>query len=122
RVNRIEAEGNYGWRNVHGRCDSDIGMSESAFCSANNVVEPLENWTPTIAPAGLAYYDSNLIPGFRRSLIFGTLKDETLYRAALSSDGKSITSTTKMFDGDFGRLRAVLVAPGGARSIATAKR
>ena len=121
-VNRIEAGRNYGWPNVHGRCDGDIGMSESSFCASNNVVEPLEFWTPTIAPAGLAYYDSNLIPGFRRSLLFATLKDRTLYRLGLSADGRSITSTQKLFDGDFGRLRAVLVAPDGSIYIGTSNR
>ena len=121
-VNRIEAGRNYGWPTVHGRCDGDIGMGEISFCSANQIAEPIAIWTPTIAPAGLAYYDANLIPAFRGSLLFGTLKDETLYRLALSSDGRSVTSTQKLFDGDFGRLRAVLVAPDGAIYLGTSNR
>jgi len=121
-VNRIEAGRNYGWPNVHGRCDGDIGMGEMSFCSANNVAEPMAMWTPTIAPAGLIYYDAPLIPQFRRSLIFATLKDATLYRLALSADGRSVQSTEKLFDRTFGRLRAVLVAPDGAIYIGTSNR
>ena len=121
-VNRIEAGRNYGWPNVHGRCDGDIGMGESSFCSNNNVVEPLSIWTPTIAPAGLAYYDANLIPELRRTLLFATLKDATLYRLDLSSDGRSVTSTQKMFAREFGRLRAVMVAPDGSIYVGTSNR
>lgn len=121
-VNRIEAGRNYGWPNVHGKCDGDIGMSESSFCAANNVAEPMATWTPTIAPAGLIYYDANLIPAFRRSLIFGTLKDATLYRLALSADGKTVTSTEKLFEREFGRIRAVMVAPDGSIYLGTSNR
>jgi glucose/arabinose dehydrogenase len=121
-VNRIEAGKNYGWPNVHGRCDGDIGPAELSFCSANAVAEPLATWTPTIAPAGVGYYDHTLIPGFRRSLIFATLKDATLYRLQLSSDGRTVESTETLFDGEFGRLRAVLVAPDGSIYIGTSNR
>jgi glucose/arabinose dehydrogenase len=121
-VNRIEAGGNYGWPNARGRCDGDIGPNELSFCSANEVVEPMAIWTPTIAPAGLAFYDAPLIPQFRRSLIFATLKDATLYRLALSADGRSVQATERLFIRDFGRLRAVLVAPDGAIYIGTSNR
>ncbi len=121
-VNRIEAGRNYGWPTVHGKCDGDIGMAELSFCSANSVAEPLAIWTPTIAPAGLAFYNASLIPDFRGSLLFATLKDETLYRLALSSDGKTAQSTNTLFARDFGRLRAVLVAPDGAIYLGTSNR
>jgi glucose/arabinose dehydrogenase len=121
-VNRVEAGRNYGWPAVHGRCDGDIGMAEMSFCSANDVAEPLAIWTPTIAPAGLAYYDAPLIPEFRRSLLFATLKDATLYRIALSGDGRNAESTETLFVREFGRLRAVLVAPDGAIYLGTSNR
>jgi glucose/arabinose dehydrogenase len=121
-VNRIESGRNYGWPTVRGRCDGDAGAAENSFCSANNVAEPLEIWTPTIAPAGLAYYDAPLIHAFRRSLLLATLKDATLYRLALSSDGRTVTSTERLFVREFGRLRAVLVAPDGSIYVGTSNR
>ncbi|HZI30027.1 MAG TPA: PQQ-dependent sugar dehydrogenase [Gemmatimonadaceae bacterium] len=121
-VNRIEAGRNYGWPNVHGRCDGDSGPGELSFCSANNVAEPMAIWTPTIAPAGVAYYDHTLISDFRRSLIFATLKDATLYRLALSTDGRTVQSTETLFVREFGRLRAVLVSPDGAIYLGTSNR
>lgn len=121
-VNRIEAGRNFGWPNVHGRCDSDVGAAELSFCAANAVAEPMAIWTPTIAPAGLAWYDAALIPHFRRSLLFATLKDATLYRLGLSADGRSVVSTDRLFERDFGRLRAVLVAPDGSIYVGTSNR
>jgi glucose/arabinose dehydrogenase len=121
-VNRIEAGRNYGWPNVHGRCDGDQGPGELSFCSANSVVEPLAIWTPTIAPAGVAFYDHALIPEFRRSLLFATLKDATLYRLALSADGRTVDATEKLFVRQFGRLRAVLAAPDGSLYLGTSNR
>lgn len=117
-VNLIEAGRNYGWPNVRGRCDP----SEASFCQANNVVEPLAQWTPTIAPAGLAYYGSNLISSWRGSLLFATLKGRMLVRLTLSDDGQSVTGEEHLFEGSFGRLRAVLVAPDGRVYLGTSNR
>jgi glucose/arabinose dehydrogenase len=121
-VNLIESGRNYGWPDVHGRCDGDIGSSELTFCNANNVVEPLAQWTPTIAPAGLAYYDATLIPGWKGSLLFTTLKDASLYRLTLSADGRAVTHQERLFTNQFGRLRDVLVAPDGSVYLATSNR
>lgn len=121
-LNRIEAGRNYGWPDVRGKCDGDAGMNEMAFCAANNVVEPLANWTPTIAPSGLDYYNGSRIPQWRGSLLFTTLKGSALYRLPLAADGRSVTSQEKLFDGQFGRLRDVLVAPDGSVYLGTSNR
>ena len=121
-LNRIEAGRNYGWPDVRGKCDGDAGSGEVPFCQANNVAEPLANWTPTIAPAGLDYYDGSLIPGWRGSLLFTTLKGEALYRMPLAADGRSVTGQEKLFEGQYGRLRDVLVAPDGSVYLGTSNR
>jgi glucose/arabinose dehydrogenase len=117
-VNVILAGRNYGWPTVHGFCDDDIG-SERAFCQANNVVEPLATWTPTIAPTGADFYLADLIPQWKGSLLFTSLRGMALYRLTLSADGQRVTAKETLFDGRFGRLRDVLVAPDGAVYIAT---
>ena len=45
-----------------------------------------------------------------------------LYRLALSADGGSVTSREALFQGRFGRLRDVLVAPDGVVYLATSNR
>lgn len=121
-VNRIEGGRNYGWPDVRGMCDGDAGPNERAFCTANNVVEPLATWTPTIAPAGVVYYDAALIPAWRGSLLFTTLKGSALYRLTLASDGRSVSAQEKLFEGTYGRLRGIAVAPDGRVYVGTSNR
>lgn len=120
-VNLIVGSRNYGWPTVHGACDDDIG-AERAFCQANNVVEPLARWTPTIAPAGADIYVSDLIAGWKGNLLFASLKGAALYRLTLSADGQRVTATETLFPGQFGRLRDVLVGPEGTVYLATSNR
>ncbi|WP_129713898.1 sorbosone dehydrogenase family protein [Pedobacter sp. SYP-B3415] len=115
-INLIEKNRNYGWPNVLGYCNEN---NEKTFCSANNVVEPLAAWTPTIAPAGLAYYNNDYIPQWRNSLLLAVLKDKRLIQLKLSEDGSKIESQQPFFINTFGRLRAVLPAADGKVYLAT---
>jgi glucose/arabinose dehydrogenase len=115
-INIIEKGRNYGWPNIKGFCNES---SESAFCSSNNVVEPLTAWTPTIAPSGLTYYNSNYIPQFKNSLLLAVLKNTKLMQLKLSDDQTKIIGTKDFYVGDFGRLRAVCISPEGKIYICT---
>ncbi|MGY3091394.1 glucose/arabinose dehydrogenase [Hymenobacter sp. UYAg731] len=117
-INKIEAGRNYGWPNVEGLCDLP---AEATFCAANNVREPLTVWTPTIAPAGLTYYDHPAIPGWRGSLLLAVLKDNKLTQLTLDAAGLTIPSRTDFLSG-FGRLRAICVSPDGKVYVGTSNR
>ncbi len=121
-VNRLDAGRNYGWPDVRGACDGDAGPNEIPFCQANNVVPPLATWTPTIAPSGLDYYGGTLIAPWTGSLLFTTLKGSALHRLVLSGDGRSISARETLFEGTYGRLRDVLVAPDGSVYLGTSNR
>jgi glucose/arabinose dehydrogenase len=121
-VNRVEMGRNYGWPNVRGKCDGDAGSGEIPFCQTNNVVEPLVNWTPTIAPAGADLYAADRIAGWRGSLLFTALAGRALYRLTLSSDGRQVVSQERLYHGTFGRLRDVLVGPDGVVYLATSNK
>lgn len=81
----------------------------------------IRNYTPTIAPGGCALYESDLIPGWRGSLLFTTLKGRDLRRLSFASDG-SVSGEEVLFDGELGRLRDVAVGPDGAVYLATSNR
>lgn len=109
-VNIIQKGRNYGWPTVNGYCDV---QSEQSFCQTNDVVEPIAAYTPTLAVCGTAYYGKTLIPQWNNALLMVTLKEKQLMILNLSADGTAVDSQTKAFDNEFGRLRAICVAPDG---------
>ncbi|HEU5447880.1 MAG TPA: PQQ-dependent sugar dehydrogenase [Acidimicrobiia bacterium] len=100
-VNDLQGGDNYGWPGTTGN--------------------GIKNWTPTIAPAGCAVYDADLIPGWKGSMLFVTLKDKDLRRLTFNPDG-SVASEEVLFDKTFGRLRDVVVAPDGSVYVATSNK
>ena len=109
-VNIIEKGRNYGWPTVNGPCDG----SETSFCTANNIKEPI--WSSggnTIAVCGIDYYNSDKIPAWKNSILMTTLKDASLRQLELSSDGNSVVNTTIFFKNVYGRLRDICISPSG---------
>lgn len=110
---------NYGWPNVEGYCDK---TSEKAFCEQNNVVEPIVAWTPTIAVAGIDFYNHNLISEWNNSILAVVLKSSVLVQNKLSEDRTKVISQTKYFENQFGRLRDLCISPDGRVFIATSNK
>lgn len=115
-INIIEKGRNYGWPEVKGYCDES---SERNFCSANNVIEPIKAWTPTIATCGLDYYNSDLISEWKNSLLLVALKNARLYQMKLNSNHGSIVATGEYFTNKYGRLRDICISPAGKVYIST---
>jgi len=113
---------NYGWPKVQGMCDL---RSEQRFCEANQVVEPVISWTPTVAPCALEYYDHPAIPEWRNSLMQVFLKKgkgklgQRMTVFKLDETGTKIIGQQDFFNNTFGRLRDVLIAPDGRIFLCT---
>lgn len=118
-INLIEKGANYGYPYVLGACDQP---AEKEFCEVHHVKEPLIAWTPTIAPAGLDYYDNAAIPQWRNSLLLVTLKGQSLRVLKLNEQGTAVTEEKVYFEKAFGRLRDVCVSPDGDVYLATSNR
>jgi len=117
--NIIEPNRNYGWPNVQGFCNTG---SETAFCSNNNVYEPLIAWTPTVATCGIDFYNHPAIPEWQNSVLLCNLKSPALVQLKLSADGMSLQEEVVVNGYTWGRLRDVCVAPDGRVFIATSNR
>ena len=116
-VNIIEKKRNYGWPTVNGPCDEN---AEKTFCTANNVKEPIwSSGSNTIAVCGMDYYNSNMIPAWKNSLLMCTLKDASLRVLALSSDGLSVVKQQTVFKNRFGRIRDICISPAGKVYLCT---
>jgi PQQ-dependent dehydrogenase (s-GDH family) len=137
-VNIIQSGRNYGWPQVSGFCDGNyngrtIGgfavVSEQTNCTTLNAKEPLrslfpatnppsggDNMTwPSTGPSGTDFYGSNAIPGWQNSLLVAQLKNGTVTRFKLSSDGANIISDTIHYFRGLGRFRDVVVSPDGLK-------
>jgi glucose/arabinose dehydrogenase len=115
-LNIIEKGRNYGWPNVEGFCDKD---REKTFCAANNVKEPIKAWTPTAAVCGLDYYENNLIPEWKNSLLLVALKNSRLYQMKLNATHDQVIETNEYFNNKYGRMRDICISPSGKVYICT---
>lgn len=118
-VNILEPGRNYGWPQVKGFCDED---SEMNFCETYNVREPIAAWTPTLAVAGLNYYDKELMPEFSNSLLLTTLKASRLVQLKLNEQGDEVTEEKQYYVNVYGRLRDICISPDGRIFIATSNK
>jgi glucose/arabinose dehydrogenase len=111
-VNRPEAGKNYGWPvisyGVH-YSGKKIGVGTEA----EGYEQPLFYWDPSIAPSGLISYHGEMFPEWNGDLIAGALKFQLVSRLKRDASGK-ITGEERMFEGEFGRIRDVNLAPDGS--------
>lgn len=73
----------------------------------------IRNYSPSVAPAGCVVYDANLIPQWKGSMLFGTLRGQGLRRLTFAADG-SVAGEEVLYEGEYGRIRDVAVGPDGA--------
>ena len=110
-VNVIRAGVNYGWPIVtHGR-NYGIGTRIGEGTHKDGMAQPLHQWTPSIAPSGMAFYDGDRFPGWRGSLLVGALKFRLLSR--LEFEGERVVHEEWMLKDVIGRVRDVRVGPDG---------
>lgn len=115
-INIVQKGRNFGWPDVKGYCN---GNNERKFCTANNAIEPIKAWTPTVAVCGLDYYNKDLIPQWKNSLLLCTLKGSRLIQLRLNSAHIAVTQTNEFLDDAYGRLRDVCIAPDGKVYVCT---
>jgi glucose/arabinose dehydrogenase len=109
-VNIIEKGANYGWPLVtHGVDYSGLPIGRGK--TMPGVVDPIWVWTPSIAPSGMAFYDSDRIPGWRGSLLVGALAAQMLVRLEL--DGRKVVKEHRLLQYEIGRIRDVRMGPDG---------
>ncbi|MDX1578310.1 MAG: PQQ-dependent sugar dehydrogenase [Gemmatimonadota bacterium] len=120
-LNRIAAGADYGWPLVRGFCDGDWA-DEEVHCDEHPIVEPVHAWTPTLGIAGIDVHSGAGVPAWEGDLLVTSLRAATLHRLELSDDGGSVVDSETILEEEYGRLRDVLVGPGGELYVATSNR
>ncbi len=110
-VNVIRAGVNYGWPVITYGRNYGIGTRIGEGARKEGMAQPLHQWTPSIAPSGMAFYDGDRFPAWRGNLLVGALKFRLLVRLEL--DGERVVREEPILEGVIGRIRDVRVGPDG---------
>lgn len=107
-INQVLPGKNYGWPLVtYGReyYGPKIGTTEM-----EGMQPPLKQWTPSIAPSGMAFYQGAAFPQWQGDLFVGALAGQHLARVRF--DGLQEVEEEKLLEG-MARIRDVRVGPDG---------
>ena len=113
-INIVAAGRNYGWPLVSWG-DHYGGTPIARPNTRPDLAASIYHWTPSIAPSGMAFYEADLIPQWRGSLLLGALVGRALVRLTL--DGEKVVSEERISLG--ARIRDVRVGPDGAVYLIT---
>ena len=116
-INHIEPGKNYGWPIItYGRDYSGAEIGEGT--AKEGLEQPLYYWDPSIAPGALAIYHGKMFPEWDGNFLVAALKFQLLSRMQRDDNGEFVAEE-RIFDGSYGRMRDVVVAPDGALLILT---
>ncbi|AHM62916.1 glucose sorbosone dehydrogenase [Flammeovirgaceae bacterium 311] len=108
-INVIEKGVNYGWPAISYGINYD-GKPITDKTEATGMEQPLQQWTPSIAPSGMAFVTGNRYKGWEGSLLSGSLRFQYLNRSTL--EGTDITAEEQLLK-NIGRVRDVKMSPDG---------
>ena len=115
-LNRIRPGRNYGWPVVTHGIDYS-GARITPYTSRPGMEDPLIDWTPSIAPAGMSQYRGDLFPDWNGDLLVASLAERTLRRIRL--DGEQVLGDEIVPLNLDRRLRDVRIGPDGALYLLT---
>ena len=111
-VNVVEGGHNYGWPIVTYGRNYGSGTPIGEEGPKPGIDMPLKFWVPvSVAPSGLAFVTSDRYPGWKGSLVLGTLRAQTLIRLTL--DGRRVTGEERLLTNLGHRIRDVRQGPDG---------
>jgi aldose sugar dehydrogenase len=110
-LNVVEKGKNYGWPvATHGMNYDGTPMTPTAVIEAPGMVNPILQWTPSIAVSGISFYRGDKFPKWKNNLFAAALAGQRLVRLEIS--GGKVVHQEVLLRG-FGRIRHVLNAPDG---------
>lgn len=115
-INILEPGKNYGWPVITGGVDYS-GAQITPYTEYPGMEQPWVEWTPSIAPAGLAVYRGEMFADWEGDLLVAALAEMSLRRVDLENG--EVQGQEILLEGLGKRLREVKVAPDGSIYILT---
>ena len=117
-INRPEPGKNYGWPVITYGENYGGGAIGEGITARAGLEQPLYQWTPSIAPAGMTFVSTDRYgAGFKGSLLVASLKFRYLSRLVL--DGTRVVREDRLLPDIGERLRDVAEAPDGTLYLLT---
>lgn len=116
-INLPEPGKNYGWPVVSYGVNYDGTPVGTGKREAPGMENPIYQWTPVIAPSGMAFYTGESFPQWKGNLFVGGLRAEALVRLEL--DGAKVTHEERLLKELGMRIRDVAQGPDGALYVVT---
>lgn len=113
-LNLISPGVNYGWPAITHGVDYS-GAQISPYTEWEGMAQPVWQWTPSIAPSGLAIYSGDLFPAWKGDLFVGALVDREVRRLDLVAG--EVVGEEILFSELAARVRDIRNGPGGALYI-----
>ena len=110
-INRTRAGLNYGWPEVTYGREYVTGRKIGAGEAREGVEPPVLQFTPSIAPSGMAFYTGDVFPQWKGNLFVGALKFQLVARVVL--EGDRVVHEERLFAELGRRIRDVRQGPDG---------
>lgn len=108
-INIIKAGKNYGWPIISYGVNYS-GTKFTDLTEKEGMEQPLHYWTPSIAPSGMAFINSNKYGDWDGSLLVGSLKFQYLNKCIIKNN--KVVKEERLLNG-LGRVRCVEQGPDG---------
>lgn len=106
-INFIQKGKNYGWPVIHHDQEKE------------NMITPLFQYTPSIGPSEIVFYNADAFPQWKGRLLLASLRGEAITKIELVN--KKIVSQEYIFHNQYGRIRALTVGPEGYLYFSTSQ-
>jgi aldose sugar dehydrogenase len=115
-LNHPEAGKNYGWPVItYGRDYNGASIGEAA--AKDGMEQPVYYWDPVIAPSGMTFYTGDAFPGWKGSLLIGSMTPGGLVRLVMENGQ---VTREERYLGDLNeRFRDVKEGPDGLVYVVT---
>lgn len=108
-INIIESGKNYGWPVISYGINYS-GTKFTEITEKEGMEQPLHYWTPSIAPSGMAFIDSDKYDNWDGNLLVGSLKFRYLNMCTIKNN--KVQKEERLLDG-IGRVRSIEQGPDG---------
>lgn len=116
-LNLMERGADYGWPTISYGIEYTGAAIAGSISQHENMSQPRYYWDPVIAPSGMTFYNSDVVPAWRNSLFIAALRGRHLARLTLEGD-RVVGEERLLINGNH-RLRDVEVGPDGALWVLT---